>query len=130
MGLQKALDGDGRAEAGRAEQVVSAAVAACPARGTLFRHTALLAQAGERVKFRQHADDRMAGAKAAGKGRGDPGKVFCDLEALAAQRAAIAPGSVEFGKGGLRICPDAVREVVEKLRFFVENRQEIKLDHE
>ena len=96
----------------------------------VFRHTALLAQAGERVKFRQHTDDRMAGAEAAGEGRGDPGKVFSDLEALAAQRAAIAPGSVEFGKGGLRICPDVIRKVVEKLRFFVENRQEIKLDHE
>ncbi len=41
-----------------------------------FRHTALLAQAGERVKFRQHTDDRMAGAKAAGKRPWDPGKGF------------------------------------------------------
>ena len=124
-GFQKALDGNGRTETGCAEHVVPAAVAAFPARRTLFRHAAFLTQTGERVKFRQHTDDRTAGAEAARKGRGDPGKVFCDRKALAAQRTAIALGGVELGKGGFRIRPDIVRKVIEKLRFFVENRQKI-----
>ena len=105
------LDGDSRGKAGRAQQIVAAALpAAALNKRLLFRHAGNLRQTGQGIIFAQNADLGAAGAIASGESRGNTAKVLLYPEALLLQQRHIGRRGLGLQHGELGVLPDFVAE--------------------
>ena len=105
------LDGDGGAQRGGAQQMMSAALTAAVGVDRLpLQSAGLLGKAGEGVIFAQDADPGAAGTEDTGEGGGDAAEVFLNGETQLGQQFHISGGGLVFQQGQLRVLPDLVTE--------------------
>ena len=119
--LQIALDGPGRGQRARPQQIVPAAVAAAPRdKGLRLGQAGRLAQAGQGVELAQDADHRPSAAVAAAEGGVDAAQLFLHREAQRAQRFAVQLRRTEFLEAQLGIFPDLVGKLFKNFRIGVD----------
>ena len=105
------LDGDGGAQAGGTQQVMSAALAAAVGYQRLFlRDTSLLRKPGQCIKLAQDADAGSSGAEAAGKRGGNAAQLCFHQEAFRLQNLRIGFRGLVFQHRKLRIVPNLITE--------------------
>ena len=119
--LQIVLHRQRSGQRAHAQQVVPAAVTgAALFHWLLFRHTGLLAQTGQGVKFAQEADDRAALTKGAAKGGGNAAQAGLYGKALILQGLGKQRACKGLVKPHLGVVPDLVAEPEQQLPLGIQ----------
>ena len=129
-GFDCILDGNGGTQAGGAQQIVPAALAAAVFhQRLLFGRAAFLGQAGQGIIFAQNTDAGASLSVGAAESGGNAAEIFRDMEALFLHQLHIGRGRLVFQHRELGVAPDLVAEVQDLRLLMLDDLIEFLLIH-